>query len=172
MNTNAAAAGGVIACLIIARVFFKKTNLIYALNGAIGGLVAITASPATPTGLEATIIGACGGLLCYGSLVALEQFFKVDDPVGAISAHGTAGIFGIMVVPLTNDGATFVGQAAGVLAIASWGFLLTLAFLYILNFVAPVRASDAIQKKGLDAEEIGIEAVSYTHLTLPTKRIV
>jgi Amt family ammonium transporter len=63
-----------------------------------------------------------------------------------------------MVVPLTNDGATFVGQAAGVLAIASWGFLLTLAFLYILNFVAPVRASDAIQKKGLDAEEIGIEA--------------
>ena len=158
MNTNAAAAGGVISCLIVARVFFKKTNLIYALNGAIGGLVAITASPATPTGLEATIIGAFGGLLCYGSLVALEQFFKVDDPVGAISAHGTAGIFGIMVVPLTAEGATFTGQAIGVLAIASWGFVLTFAFLYLLNFIVPVRASEAIQKKGLDAEEIGIEA--------------
>ena len=158
MNTNAAAAGGVISCLIVARVFFKKTNLIYALNGAIGGLVAITASPATPTGLEASIIGACGGLLCYGSLVALEQFFKVDDPVGAISAHGTSGIFGIMVVPLTAEGATFTGQAIGVLAIASWGFVLTFVFLYLLNFIAPVRASEAIQKKGLDAEEIGIEA--------------
>ena len=97
-------------------------------------------------------------MLCYGSLVALEQFFKVDDPVGAISAHGTAGIFGIMVVPLTAEGATFTGQAIGVLAIASWGFVLTFAFLYLLNFIVPVRASEAIQKKGLDAEEIGIEA--------------
>jgi Amt family ammonium transporter len=158
MNTNAAAAGGVIACLVVARVFFKKTNLLYALNGAIGGLVAITASPATPTGLEATVIGACGGLLCYGSLVAYEQFFKVDDPVGAISAHGTAGVFGIMVVPMTNDGATFAGQATGALAIAAWGFVLTFVFLYLLNFLVAVAASEEIQKKGLDAEEIGVEA--------------
>ena len=158
MNTNAAAAGGVIACLVVARVFFKKTNLLYALNGAIGGLVAITASPATPTGLEATVIGACGGMLCYGSLVAYEQFFKVDDPVGAISAHGTAGVFGIMVVPMTNDGATFAGQATGALAIAAWGFVLTFVFLYLLNFLVAVAASEEIQKKGLDAEEIGVEA--------------
>ena len=158
MNTNAAAAGGVIACLLVARIFFKKTNLIYALNGAIGGLVSITAGPDTPTVLEATMIGAVGGLLCYGSLVALEQFFKVDDPVGAISAHGTAGVFGVMVVPLTNEGATFMGQAAGVLSIAAWGFVLTYAFLFLLNYLAPVAASEAIQKKGLDAEEIGIEA--------------
>ena len=158
MNTNAAAAGGVVACLIVARVFFKKTNLIYALNGAIGGLVAITAGPDTPTVFEATMIGAVGGLLCYGSLVAFEQFFKVDDPVGAISAHGTAGLFGVMVVPLTNDAATFTGQAAGVASIAVWGFVLTYVFLFLLNLLAPVTASEAIQKKGLDAEEIGIEA--------------
>ena len=158
MNTNAAAAGGVIACLQVARIFFKKTNLIYALNGAIGGLVAITAGPDTPTVFQATMIGAVGGLLCYGSLVAFEQFFKVDDPVGAISAHGTAGVFGVMVVPLTNEGATVMGQAAGVLSIAAWGFVLTYAFLFLLNMVVPVTASEEIQKKGLDAEEIGIEA--------------
>ena len=158
MNTNAAAAGGVIACLLVARIFFKKTNLIYALNGAIGGLVAITAGPDTPTVFEATMIGAVGGLLCYGSLVAFEQFFKIDDPVGAISAHGTAGIFGVMIVPLTNEGATFMGQAVGIVSIAVWGFVLTYAFLFLLNYLAPVTASEAIQKKGLDAEEIGIEA--------------
>ena len=82
----------------------------------------------------------------------------MDDPVGAISAHGTAGIFGVMVVPFTNAEATFGSQAYGAMCIALWGFALTYAFLFLLNFVVPVRASDAIQKKGLDAEEIGIEA--------------
>ena len=158
LNTNAAAGGGAMACLIVSRVFFGKTNILYALNGAISGLVSITADPLSPSGYEATLIGACGGLLCYGSLVALEQFFKVDDPVGAISAHGTAGIFGVMVVPFTNAEATFGSQAYGAMCIALWGFALTYAFLFLLNFVVPVRASDAIQKKGLDAEEIGIEA--------------
>ena len=158
LNTNAAAAGGVVACLVVARVFFKKTNIIYALNGAIAGLVAITAAPDSPTGLEATMIGALGGLLCYGSLVFFEQFLKIDDPVGAISAHGVTGIFGVMVVPFTNAEATFLGQTIGVLCILGFGFFLTYAFLFILNLFAPVRASDAIQKKGLDAEEIGIEA--------------
>ena len=158
MNTNLAACGGVVACLLVARIFFGKTNIIYALNGAISGLVAITASPHTPSGYEAVLIGAIGGLLCYGSLVFIEQFLKIDDPVGAISAHGTAGIFGVMVVPFTNADATFGAQAVGVLAIMLWGFVLTYAFLFLLNMVAPVRASDEIQKKGLDAEEIGIEA--------------
>ena len=158
MNTNLAACGGVVACLLVARIFFGKTNIIYALNGAISGLVAITASPHTPSGYEAVLIGAIGGLLCYGSLVFIEQFLKIDDPVGAISAHGTAGIFGVMVVPFTNPEATFGAQAVGVLAIMLWGFVLTYAFLFLLNLVAPVRASDEIQKKGLDAEEIGVEA--------------
>ena len=158
LNTNAAAAGGVVACLVVARVFFKKTNIIYALNGAIAGLVAITAAPDTPTGFEATVIGALGGLLCYGSLVFFEQFLKIDDPVGAISAHGVTGIFGVMVVPYTNAEATLSGQAIGVLCILGFGFFLTYVFLFVLNLFAPVRASDSIQKKGLDAEEIGIEA--------------
>ena len=158
LNTNMAAAGGVISCLVVARVFFKKTNIIYALNGAISGLVSITADPLSPSGYEATLIGAVGGLICYGALVAFEQFFKVDDPVGAISAHGAAGIFGVMVVPFTNAEATFGSQLYGVVSIVLWGFVLTYAFLFLLNLVAPVRASDEIQKKGLDAEEIGIEA--------------
>ena len=158
LNTNMAAAGGVISCLVVARVFFKKTNIIYALNGAISGLVSITADPLSPSGYEATLIGAVGGLICYGALVAFEQFFKVDDPVGAISAHGAAGIFGVMVVPFTNAEATFGSQLYGVVSIVLWGFILTYAFLFLLNLVAPVRASDEIQKKGLDAEEIGIEA--------------
>ena len=158
LNTNAAAAGGVVACLIVARVFFKKTNIIYALNGAIAGLVAITAAPDSPTGLEATLIGAIGGLLCYGALVFFEQFLKIDDPVGAISAHGVTGIFGVMVVPFTKADATFGGQAIGVLSILAFGFVLTYAFLFVLNYFAPVRASDDIQKRGLDEEEIGIEA--------------
>ena len=158
LNTNAAAAGGVVACLVVARIFFKKTNIIYALNGAIAGLVAITAAPDSPTGLEATLIGALGGLLCYASLVFFEQLLKIDDPVGAISAHGVTGIFGVMVVPFTKADATFGGQATGALCILGFGFVLTYLFLYLLNIFAPVRASDAIQKKGLDAEEIGIEA--------------
>ncbi len=158
LNTNMAAAGGVISCLVVARVFFKKTNIIYALNGAISGLVSITADPLSPSGYEATLIGAVGGLVCYGALVAFEQFFKVDDPVGAISAHGAAGIFGVMVVPFTNAEATFGSQLYGVVSIVLWGFVLTYAFLFLLNLVAPVRASDEIQKKGLDAEEIGVEA--------------
>ena len=158
LNTNMAAAGGVISCLVVARVFFKKTNIIYALNGAISGLVSITADPLSPSGYEATLIGAIGGLICYGALVAFEQFFKVDDPVGAISAHGAAGIFGVMVVPFTNAEATFGSQLYGVVSIVLWGFVLTYAFLFLLNLVSPVRASDEIQKKGLDAEEIGIEA--------------
>jgi Amt family ammonium transporter len=158
LNTNMAAGGGVIACLLVSRIFFGKTNIIYALNGAISGLVAITAAPDTPTGYEATIIGAIGGLLCYGSLVFFEQVLKIDDPVGAISAHGTAGIFGVLVVPFTNPEASFGAQALGVVSILAWGFILTFAFLYALSFITPVRASDEIQKKGLDAEEIGIEA--------------
>ena len=158
LNTNMAAAGGVISCLVVARVFFKKTNIIYALNGAISGLVSITADPLSPSGYEATLIGAVGGLICYGALVAFEQFFKVDDPVGAISAHGAAGIFGVMVVPFTNAEATFGSQLYGVVSIVLWGFVLTYAFLFLLNLVTRVRASDEIQKKGLDAEEIGIEA--------------
>jgi len=158
LNTNAAAAGGVVACLVVARVFFKKTNIIYALNGAIAGLVAITAAPDSPTGLEATLIGALGGLLCYGALVFFEQFLKIDDPVGAISAHGVTGIFGVMIVPFTKSDVTFGGQAIGVLCILAFGFVLTYAFLFVLDYFAPVRASDDIQKRGLDEEEIGIEA--------------
>ena len=157
MNTNLAAAGGCIGALILAKIMFGKADLTMALNGCLAGLVAITAGPDTPSALQATIFGALGGLLVVFSITTLDKL-KIDDPVGAISVHGTVGLLGVMVVPFTNSDATFGAQAVGVLAIMLWGFVLTYAFLFLLNMVAPVRASDEIQKKGLDAEEIGIEA--------------
>ena len=158
LNTNMAAAGGVIGALVLSLVMTGKSDVTMVINGAIAGLVAITAGPSAPSGGESVIIGFLGGLLVYASILFFDSKLKVDDPVGAISAHGIVGIFGVMVVPLTNEGATFMGQAAGVASIAVWGFVLTYAFLFLLNYLAPVTASEAIQKKGLDAEEIGIEA--------------
>ena len=157
LNTNMAAGGGVIACLLVSRIFFGKTNIIYALNGAISGLVAITAAPDTPTGYEATLIGAIGGLLCYGSLVFFEQVLKIDDPVGAISAHGTVGIFGVLAVSFTG-GASFVTQLIGVLAIAGFTFIMSYLTTMAINSVMPIRATDEEQDLGLDVSEIGIEA--------------
>ena len=112
LNTNAAAAGGVIAALILARVMFGKADLTMALNGALAGLVAITAEPSTPSALAATLIGGAGGLIVVLSIVGLDKL-KIDDPVGAISVHGVVGMWGLMVVPMTNDGTTFGGQFVG-----------------------------------------------------------
>ena len=115
LNTNAAAAGGLIAALIVARMLFGKADLTMALNGALAGLVAITAEPSTPSPLAATLIGAFGGALVVFSIVTLDKM-KIDDPVGAISVHGVVGMWGLLAVPLTNDGASFSGQLAGLLA--------------------------------------------------------
>ena len=112
LNTNAAAAGGAIAALLLARIKFGKADLTMMLNGALAGLVAITAEPSTPTALQATLFGALGGVLVVFSILALDKL-KLDDPVGAISVHGTVGLLGLMLVPLTNDGATFMGQIIG-----------------------------------------------------------
>ncbi|MDG2251720.1 MAG: ammonium transporter, partial [Gammaproteobacteria bacterium] len=103
LNTNAAAAGGLIGALILARILFGKADLTMALNGALAGLVAITAEPSTPTALEATIFGFIGGMIVVLSILGMDKL-KIDDPVGAISVHGTVGLFGLLIVPLTNDG--------------------------------------------------------------------
>jgi Amt family ammonium transporter len=156
-NTNAAAAGGLIGALILARILFKKADLTMALNGALAGLVAITAEPSTPTPFEATIIGAIGGLIVVLSILALDKV-KIDDPVGAISVHGVVGIFGLLVVPFTNDGATIGGQLMGALTIFVWVFVASLITWGIIKAVMGIRVSEEEEYEGVDLAECGMEA--------------
>ncbi len=157
LNTNAAAAGGVIAALIVARMVFGKADLTMALNGALAGLVAITAGPDTPSALGATLIGAAGGALVVFSIVTLDKL-KIDDPVGAISVHGVVGIWGLLAVPLTNDGATFGGQLAGLFTILVWVFVASLIVWLIIKAIMGVRVSEEDEYEGLDLAECGMEA--------------
>ena len=157
MNTNMSAAGGVVAALLTSLVLTGKSDVTMAINGAIAGLVAITAGPSAPTGGEAVIIGAIGGVLVYFSILFFEKTLKMDDPVGAISAHGTVGIYGVMVVPFTSD-ASFLWQFYGVLAIAGFTYVASLIVIYIINMFLTIRATDEEQMAGLDSTEIGVEA--------------
>mgnify|MGYP001399584285 FL=1 len=157
LNTNMAAAGGVLGALILSLVMTGKSDVTMVINGAIAGLVAITAGPSAPTGGESVIIGFIGGLIVYASILYLDKK-NIDDPVGAISAHGTAGIFGVMVVPFTNADASFFYQFIGVVSIAGFGFLASFGAVYVINMLTPIRASDEEQSVGLDVSEIGVEA--------------
>ena len=157
MNTNMAACGGVVAAILMSLVFTKKMDVTMAMNGAIAGLVAITAGPSAPSGGAAVLIGAAGGALVYFSILFFDKTLKLDDPVGAISAHGVVGILGVMVVPLTSD-ASFVDQATGVLSIAGFTFLASLGTILVINKFMPIRATDEEQYVGLDSSEIGVEA--------------
>jgi len=157
MNTNMSAAGGVVAALLTSLVLTGKSDVTMAINGAIAGLVAITAGPSAPTGGEAVIIGAIGGVIVYFSILFFEKTLKMDDPVGAISAHGTVGIYGVMVVPFTSD-ASFLWQFYGVLAIAGFTYVASLIVIYIINMFLTIRATDEEQAAGLDSTEIGVEA--------------
>ena len=156
-NTNLAAAGGVVAALITARLMFGKADLTMALNGAIAGLVSITAGPDAPSLLLATFIGAVGGVLVVLSIVGLDKL-KIDDPVGAISAHGTAGIWGVMAVLLWMDDASFVAQIAGLVTIFAWTFGVSLVLWMILKAVMGIRVTEEEEQQGLDITECGIEA--------------
>ena len=156
LNTNMAAAGGVLAALFMSLFMTGKMDVTMAINGAIAGLVSITADPLSPAGGTAVIVGAIGGAIVYASIVFLEKA-GVDDPVGAISAHGTVGIYGVLVVSLTG-GASFMGQLTGVVMIAAFTYLTSLATIYVINMIMPIRASDAEQEAGLDISEVGIEA--------------
>lgn len=157
LNTNAAAAGGVIAAMIVARLLFGKTDLTMVLNGALAGLVAITAEPSTPTALQATLIGMAGGALVVFSIVMLDKL-RIDDPVGAISVHGTVGMLGLMVVPLTNDGATFYGQFIGLLTIFIWVFAASFIVWMVIKMVMGIRISEEEEYEGADLAECGLEA--------------
>jgi Amt family ammonium transporter len=157
MNTNMAAAGGVVAALLTSLFATGKMDVTMAINGAIAGLVAITAGPSAPTGGEAVIIGAIGGVIVYFSILFFEKRLKIDDPVGAISAHGIVGIYGVMVVPFTSD-ASFLWQLYGVVAIAGFTYVASLIVIYVINMFISIRATDEEQAAGLDSTEIGVEA--------------
>lgn len=157
MNTNAAAAGGLIAALIVAKILFGKADLTMALNGALAGLVAITAEPSTPTPFLATCFGGLGGILVVFSILMLDKL-KIDDPVGAISVHGVVGLLGLLLVPFTNDGASFSGQLIGAATIFVWVFATSFAVWFLLAKTMGIRVSKEEEYEGVDMSECGMEA--------------
>lgn len=157
LNTNAAAASGVVAALITSVLLFRKADLTMALNGALAGLVAITAEPSTPTPLQAAIFGAIAGVLVVASILALDKS-KIDDPVGAISVHGVVGFYGLLLVPITNADSSFSGQLIGALTIFGWVFATSLLVWFVLKLVIGIRVSEEAEYEGVDSSECGIEA--------------
>ena len=157
VNTNMSAAGGVVAALLVVRMLWGKADLTMALNGALAGLVAITAEPLAPTPLLATAIGAVGGVLVVFAIISLDRL-KIDDPVGAISVHGVVGMFGLMVVPLSNTDATFGAQALGLGAIFAWTFVTSFIVWSIIKLVFGIRVSEEEEYEGVDLSECGMEA--------------
>ena len=155
LNTNIAAAGGVVASLMISQLVKGKMDITMAMNGAIAGLVAITAAPSAPSAGAALLIGAVGGIIVYFSITGLDKR-GIDDPVGAISAHGVVGIWGVMAVCFT--GGSLLAQAAGVLAIAGFTYVASLITILVINSFMPIRATDMEQDTGLDLVETGVEA--------------
>jgi Amt family ammonium transporter len=158
LNTNAAAGGGLVSALILARILFKKADLTMALNGALAGLVAITAEPSTPTPIQATLFGALGGILVVFSILALDKL-KIDDPVGAISVHGVVGLLGLLLVPFTNpEAATFSGQLLGAATIFIWVFGISIIVWAALKAVMGIRVTEEEEFEGVDMSECGLEA--------------
>jgi Amt family ammonium transporter len=157
LNTNAAAAGGAVGALIIARIIFGKADLTMLLNGALAGLVAITAEPSTPSALQATLFGVAAGVIVVLSILALDKI-KIDDPVGAISVHGVVGLFGLLIVPITNPASTFIGQIVGAATIFAWVFIASLIVWGILKAVMGIRISEEDEYEGADIAECGMEA--------------
>ena len=158
VNTNAAAAGGVIAALLFAKIWFGKADLTMALNGALAGLVAITAGPDTPSALVATLIGAVGGIIVVLSIVWFDRKLRIDDPVGAISVHGVVGLWGLLAVPLTNSDVTFSAQLIGALTIFVWVFIASGLVWYALKSIIGIRVSAEEEDDGVDLTECGLEA--------------
>lgn len=157
LNTNAAAAGGLIAALLVAHALFGKADLTMALNGALAGLVAITAEPSTPTALQATIFGALAGALVVFSIVFLDKM-KIDDPVGAISVHGACGLLGLLLVPITNADVPLSGQLIGAATIFVWVFAASLIVWSLLKLLLGIRVSAEEEAQGVDVSECGLEA--------------
>ena len=157
LNTNAAAAAGAVAALVLAKLLFKKADLTMALNGALAGLVAITAEPSTPTPMQATLFGAIAGIVVVFSIISLDKL-KIDDPVGAISVHGVVGLLGLLLVPMTNSASSFSGQLIGAATIFIWVFSTSLVVWFILKQVMGIRVSAEEEYEGVDKSDCGMEA--------------
>ncbi|MBD3754125.1 MAG: ammonium transporter [Gammaproteobacteria bacterium] len=158
VNTNMAAAGGVIGALLISKILFGKVDLSMILNGALAGLVAITAEPLTPTPLAATLIGFVGGMIVVFAILAMDNKLKIDDPVGAISVHGIVGIWGLIAVTFTNADASLISQLIGTAVIFAWVFITSYIVWSIIKAVMGVRVSEEEEYAGVDKSECGMEA--------------
>lgn len=170
VNTNAAASGGLIAAMLAARLLFGKTDLTMVLNGALAGLVAITAEPLTPGPVQATLIGAFGGVLVVFSIIVLDKL-RIDDPVGAISVHGVVGIWGLLAVPLTNADATLGAQLLGLATIIAWVSVASLIVWSAIKAVVGIRISEQEEYEGADLSQCGMEAYpEFTFKRVPDSR--
>ena len=157
INTNLAACGAVLAAAVVTRLMFGKTDVVQMLNGAIGGLVAITAEPLAPSPLSAILIGAVGGVIVvFGTKLLFS--YKLDDVVGAIPAHLLSGIWGTLAVPLTNSDATFGAQLIGVISINVFVFIVSYTVWSVLNSLVGITLSKEAQSKGTDVTETGVIA--------------
>jgi Amt family ammonium transporter len=140
-----------------AQIMFGKADLSMTLNGALAGLVAITADPLSPTPMVATMIGAVGGLIVVFAIITIDKL-RFDDPVGATSVHGVVGIWGLLAVCISNDEATFGAQLAGIAAIFSFVFIASLITWYIIKLIMGIRVSEEDEYQGVDYSECGMEA--------------
>ena len=156
VNTNAAAAGGLLAALVLGHLLFGKADLTMAVNGALAGLVAITADPLSATGGMATLIGAIGGAIVVLSVSFFDKL-QIDDPVGAISVHGVVGIWGLLAVTINAD-VTIMAQLTGAAVIFAWTFVTSSIVWYVLKLVMGIRVSEEQEYEGVDASECGIDA--------------
>jgi Amt family ammonium transporter len=164
VNTNIAACGGLIAALITARLLFGKADLTMALNGALAGLVSITAEPLTGSAELSMLIGAIGGVLVVFSIITLDKL-RIDDPVGAISVHGTVGIWGLLAVCISNADATLGAQLLGIAVIFIWTFVASFVVWFLLKATMGIRVSEEEEYEGTDLSECGMEA--YPEFTQP-----
>jgi Amt family ammonium transporter len=156
-NTNLAACGGVIAAMILTQIMYKKIDVTMALNGALAGLVSITAEPLMPSPLTAIIIGAIGGVIVVFAVPMLDKF-KIDDVVGAIPVHLLAGIWGTLIVPFSNPDTSYGTQILGIVAIGVFTFVLSGVIWFILKSTIGIRASEEQEMMGMDMAEVGVEA--------------
>lgn len=157
VNTNMAAAGGLVAAMAVARILFGKTDLTMVLNGALAGLVAITAEPLAPSPIVATLVGAVGGVLVVFSILGLDRL-KIDDPVGAISVHGVVGMWGLIAVAFTNEEASLGAQLTGLGVIFAWTFVTSLIVWFVIRMTIGIRVSEEEEYEGVDLGECGLEA--------------
>jgi len=157
VNTNAAAAAGAITALVLTQLIYKKVDITMVLNGALAGLVSITAEPLAPSLPWAVFVGAVGGVIVMVVVPLLDKL-KIDDVVGAIPVHLIAGIWGTMIVPASNSDASFFGQFVGVAAVGVFVFTVSLVIWFILKATIGIRVSEEEEIMGLDAAEIGVEA--------------